>query len=378
MSRCAARPCRSSLSPSSLDTVLNTRIAYADPRFARTSVMFNEWDLDKDAAFDDNYDTPEGVLATLDQIRLVYDQPDVSYLLMKRNLVRLDQPVLAQAPIAFVLGLGPHRRPLAFDGDAALQLDGLAASDRDGLQALIWSHDSAPQTLALDLTDLAAELDGVPLAIDVSDGMGRVATLRAPDTHLSVVVPAQGYVMLHAGRSPADGGPVAALYARHVAWTPRTGEVTAPHGAGAYEPRTGTLIASVDGAAGVGAAGVVLRDVPEGYELDVTLDAGGLVADDGAVLAVRVDYLKGDDSLATTIYQDPRVPAALPDAPLFTGAAEPPTVVLRALPDHQPVRLAIGADEPRRWGNDRRVMISLVVAGVAEPTTVTARLSDAP
>ena len=70
---------------STLETVQNTRIAYDDPRFNTTTVMFNEWDINKSKlnGFDNNYNTPAGLISVVTQLKQIYDLPDVSYALFE-------------------------------------------------------------------------------------------------------------------------------------------------------------------------------------------------------------------------------------------------------------------------------------------------------
>ena len=87
---------------STLETIQNTRVAYADERFNRAPVMFNEWDIDKtaDIGFTTNYDTPQALMNVLDQVEIMMNQPDLSYGVRNGSLV------------ASVDGKGDQRRAL--------------------------------------------------------------------------------------------------------------------------------------------------------------------------------------------------------------------------------------------------------------------------
>lgn len=373
---------------STLETLQNTRVAYADPRFDRAPVMFNEWDVDKSKSngFDTNYDTPAGLVTVLDQLQVMLDQPDLAYVMMMRALFTAE-PVLAQAPIALLSKMPPHRRPVTFSSGRP-SLRGIAGGDAEGAAVLIWNHAAEAQAIDLDLRDLPAALvSGRASLIVESVAEGGVKSVEeravsAAEVRLDGLrVPASGLLMIRAGDGPPNrSGLVAAKYARHLQWVGRRGASSheAPHGMGHFDVRSGSLVASVDGAGGVGLAGVVLR-VPASYTLALRASSSGLPGPDaGAVLGVRVDYLKGEDSVAAVFHRDPRFTGAAPGATLVAGKAPVPQVRPLQLDEGKAIELRITDDAPPSWDAARRVLVSLLLVNPAGAATVEARLSDGP
>jgi hypothetical protein len=375
-------------SVSTLETIQNTRIAYADDRFNRSPVMFNEWDIDKSKknGFDENYNTAEGVVAVLDQVAIMLDQPDLAYALVMRGIFAPNTPPLVLAPLRFLGAMSPHRRRVDL-GAGFESLSAIAAGDRDGAALLVWNHDTQERVVSVDLRSLPSALVGANQALvvetmaDAAPRQVSSTTLVTPNLRLDALhVPARGVVMIHVGTGPTiKSGIVAAKYARHLQWCDRLGPTSfaAPHGMGAYDVRSSSLVASVDGKDGVGLAGVVLRGVPAAYSLQVTLTKSGLPLPVPSVaVAVRVDFMKGDQSLRTIVYRDADFSATPPPTTLVNGATLPPVERTQAFAEGVTRTLPITDDAPPGWGPERRVMVSLVLAGAPSASTVVARLRE--
>lgn len=377
---------------STLETVQNTRIAYDDARFNTTTVMFNEWDINKSKVngFDNNYNTPAGLISVLTQLKQIYDLPDVSYALLMRELFTASHETLVLPVLRQLDAMSAMRRPVVIAGTDQASLQGIAAGDAQNAVVLLWNRDTVAHKIDVELRALASALvaGSAQLVVEQVTTAATPTLLQTLDVTAATLnvaaltVPAQGLLLIRIGdRAPATNGLRAAQYARHFQWCDRLGRPAydAPHGMGQYEVRDGSLVASVDGSAGVGMSAVVLRAVPSSYALQIVTKTAGLPASSStAAVALRVDYLKADNSLQTVIYRDPRFTGALPAATFVTGTAPAPVMRELMLADDGTVTVPITADAPEAWGASRRLLVSLIVAGVAQPATVVAQLADAP
>lgn len=368
-----------------LEIVQNTRVAYADERFQLAPILFNEWDLDKGADFDTSYDSPARLVAFAARMGAIYDQPDVAYALLMRNL-------FAQSPLAFPIvewlcGMSPFRRVLAL-GDAAEGLAGIASGDDASLAILVWNDGEGDRPVTFDLQRMSPALvaSGGAITIETLSRGAPESTRTVPltSTELAldpVVVPRGGVVMVRVGSDVPQSAIRQARYARDRRWVGRRADGSPPRGMGHFDVRDGSLVVAVDGEGGVGVCGVVLADLPAvGAVLGAAIGTSGELTSPSAFLALRVDYLEGNattktvwirDSVVGAIAMPPMLPGWPPAGPAETTSAE--LVAGR-------VTFPVGAEAPASWSTAdagaRRIEVSLWLAGAEGPATVRARLDD--
>lgn len=383
--------------------VANARKAFAAARFNEAPLLFNEWDfdiprderpIDREAHFEAQYNRPEGVMRLAGLLKELVDQPDLSYVLLMRDVFR-SRP-LAFAPVAFLNAMSELRRPLAFQGGHP-GLDGLAAGDAASLQVILWNTDAArDQVLDLDLRALGAQVRGPGRSLrvrtlrapaDPAKGswveQTRVVAAEGPDLGLSrLIVPSQGFLLLEGGTAAPAQPPARMRFLRQRNWIDRgeRNQGEAPHGMGHYEVRSGSLIASADGPGGFGRIGVVLGAAggPDPARLAVDLEASDPAGLAGAA-GLRVEYLDGDRTLGSLSFLDPafRWPADAAMAPAAEAAGSETRIPLRS---GTRLVLEIDGHAPKGWatadGGARRVLLTLGVAGTKGHFTVRARLGD--
>lgn len=404
--------------------VKNSRMAFAASRFNTTPLIFNEWDfdiprneqrIDRKAHFDHQYNRPEDVVKLAGLLKDLIDQPDVSYVLLMRDVFR-SKP-LAYAPLAFINSMSELRRPLSLPANLSASqqtLEGLAAGDDGSMQLILWNHDRThDQLLDLDLMALGKGLVGPDKTINITtlkpiEDNGRwsweqkTIVLKSEQStlaHKDLRIPSLGFVMIQGGAVQSDKGlsqlGKQARYIRQENWIDR-GEHNhgeAPHGMGHYEVRTGSLIASADGQSSLGMVGVLLGGFNanatriDTATLRIDIDASGLASADrtssrvaSAAMAIRMEYLDGDKSLGTYTYQSPSFhwpeQVVAKNALLSLGGEQ------LVLQNGTQLVLEVGKHAPESWatadGGAHRMMVSLVVVASEGPATVRARLSDGP
>lgn len=370
----------------SSEVIQNSRIAYQASRFDAVSLLMNEWDFDKDKTYLEKYDTAAGAVSFLDHLAVALDAPDVSYVLVKGKLFSQDS--VAAWPARFLDRMAIQRRPAVVTGPGAADVQAIATGDQGSAALLIWNRGTASRRLSLRLSSMSPALVAQKVPLVVETVAGGAPTQQqfalASTTQVDVAIPGKGILLVHAGPPPAANRLTRADFARHKQWCKRSGSAP-PAGMGHYDVRSGTLVASVGSSAGLGLGGVVLKKVPSGaaYQISVDVTSAGLPASSATGhVAVRVDYLDGDASLRTVVYREASLTG--PD-PWAVVQAEWPAVTdlqprTASFADATSFTLPTGADAPAGWatadGGARRLLVSLAVAGMDGPATVTARLAD--
>ena len=383
-----------------LEIVLNSRIAYAHPRFLSMPVLINELDFKKKAewlgkSFREMYDSPSGLMQLLEILKTIIDQPDVSYALLMRNVFsqkikeKPERFNLSYYAVKWLNELPVHRRPIKFSGPGTGSLQGVAGSNANEARIIIWNTDEAGRSLNVDLRSLPASLEGKEISLHTMDG-GRplsvfLQSASSPVTSLrNLLIPKQGMVMVEIGKKQEQKTIKMARYARHYSLVPRTGTQAPPSGQGHYEIRKDSLVASTADNTGIGMASVVLAGVPENpeYSIDADLSVSGLPESSAeGALVMRVDYLDRNQSLSAQYFVAERHegPSRLDGVPFGFLPATHYSEKKVWIADGVTINLPIGQSAPEGWaiadGGQRRILVSLLLHGMG-PTTVVARLSD--
>jgi hypothetical protein len=344
---------------SSAELLQNSRLAYRSPRFNVAPTILNEFDFDKNDAFDVKYDTADGGMRLLDTLEPNLRAADVDAVLVKSRLYA--QPVLTQPVLLFLAGMSELSRPVTVTGAAGADLHVLATGDaHSSSSVLLWNPSPRAHTVRLELSSPAS------FTVRALDG-GVVATGPSP---LVVDVPSNGALMARAGTLP--GAPLAS-YARHVVWCDRSAGVEMPHGSGHYDVRSGTLTVGTAAASdGRGLAGVVLRHAPA--RLMATVDSSGLAP---GALSLRVDYLEGAATTATVYLVEPQG-SAWPALPGWRAAGATAQTVGTSFAT--PVTVDLELHAPPGWSSGaRRAQVSALLQGTpAGPAAARVSLVEVP
>ena len=372
---------------SSAEILGNARVAYSPDRFNLAPVVMNEFDYGKTGGsitFQEAYDSPDGLIAFLDLLELLSDQSDLDGVMLVRSLAA--QTVLASWPLRALGSMSELRRVPSVTGSGGPMVSVLASGDAATAGLIAWNHDTADQSVDLDLRGLSPSLVGQDLVVEVlTTGVPVVlppVTTTDATVIRGIVLPGHAMLFAHvASLGPQTPSFSQARWSRSLQWCDRQG-VSAPTGQGHVDGRTGSLIVGVQDATGVGLAALVLKDVPAtGYAPTLALAMSGVTA--SAVVTVRAEYLAGDATLETIELADPRFSSvapwqALAQWPNATGAVA--ITHPSSLDDQAVVTLPIGLDAPAGWasadGGRRRVRLSVLVAGSAVPAIVRATLRD--
>lgn len=385
----------------------NIRYALGGSRYNMSPLMMNKYDIHKKyggtprTAFEHNYNTPVGVGELLDNLKYLIEQPDLSYVLMKRNIYNRyangnPEGILAYEPIRFLNKMPAFQRKMTVKGNDAEDIHGLASSDSNRASILLWNKGSEEKSLKLDLKNLDRNLVRNHAKLTVTqikkkpdeDKVLKQLNIKSVDTTISLSIPANGIITVQAGKE--DDSPVLsyAKYARDQTWVPRLGKgkTGAPKGMGHYDKPSDRLIVSVNGSDGVGLAGVTLKDVPKGdhYNITATLSESGLPhSSKNGLLGIRVDYLDGNDSLKTVIYRDSRYRGAFPWNIMKQWQ---PLATLNTVKQKNrsfqngTVKMDVGREAPQQWTalnkDNRRIKVSLILQGIDNKASVQASLSD--
>ncbi|MCC2685870.1 MAG: Immunoglobulin I-set domain protein [Paenibacillaceae bacterium] len=381
------------------DIVENSRIAFGDSRFNLSPVFMNEFDFNKDMR-DEKYNKPDQVVQLMDMIKYIYEQPDVSYVLLKRNL--FNQKMLAYYPIQFLGDMPALRRNIVIGDGNTLAIQGLASSNDKAAAILLWNKGKTAQAIQLSLKNPDSRLINESSRLVVSTMAGTAPVMDremklTPDTHEVplLTLPAEGFLMIRieTQQEGTEEQPRISLsdYARHLVWVPRLdGRSTPPTGMGHYDIRSDSLIASVSDPSGVGLAAVILKNVPDqdrehqDYKLYANLSGSGLPAGNAStVVGLRVDYLDGDSSMQTVFYRDSRYTGAEP-WPLLEDWLPAKSEIRQevSLGNGDRVTLDIARQAPKGWaesdGGARRIQVSLILKAVDGTASIVAQLSDTP
>lgn len=372
-----------------LEIVKNARVAYADERFQMAPLLFNEWDLDKEESFDSSYDSAEKLASFVRQMKVLYDQPDVAYALLMRNI--FSKKPLVFPIVQFIDAMSPFRRVFA-TVEPAKGLYGIASGDDNHVAILAWNEEAGDRPVTFDLKNLSPKLinEGTSITVETISDKSPKLVRQVPVTEStmtldSVVVPSGGVVMIHAGNLEAPNGLARARYARDQRWVARQSDGSAPLGMGHYDVRDSSLVVGVADKDGMGVASVVVADVPAmAYEITADISMSGLSTSNAStMLSLRLDYLEGDTTTKTLLVHDPAISAATM-WPVLPGWPLPgPVEASEATMTHgSSVRVDVTAHAPPTWttadGGARRVAISLSLNGASGPATVRARISDMP
>ena len=378
-----------------LEIIQNARIAYANERFQDMPILINELGFKKISqwegkSFKEIYDSPSGLMQLQEILKVIMDQPDVSYALLTRNIFSQkikEQPerfTLSYYAVKWLNELPALRRPMKFSGPDKDFLHAIAAANANQVRIIIWNTNDAERTLSVDLKHIPETLEGKEIRLHtLGSGLPRssiVQSASSPVTSLrNLQIPPQGMVMVEIGKPEEPKMVKKARYARHYAFVPRTGTEAPPAGQGHYEIRKDSLIASTADNTGIGIAGVVFAGVPNdpGYSIDADLSASGLPASSAeGALVLAVDYLDRNQSVYSEYYlaRNHQGASLLEEEPDWGSSGKKVRMA-----DGVTIRLPIGQSIPEGWasadGGQRRILVSLLLYGIG-PTTVVARLSD--
>jgi hypothetical protein len=392
-------------------------------RFDRTPIIVTEYNYKKTDLFPDwtgesKYHLDSAQFREVMENYIYFlNQPDVAYLVTKLDG---DNGTTQQRRDLWLEAFGdlPEMRLAVTPTDS---LNALASfSPSLGLHAFIWNPTGQAATNIVQLAGLAnAGLDAsqaqffrlelnaqsnavwTPLwAGAVSNGVAGVTQSGAETWTVSTAANDILFVAINGNPTYTPGALTRtsrlrqARYGSHNAFVPRTtARVTdrfgrlvplRPPGMGHFDPISGTMTVGVENTNGVGLVGLALRDVPDDYLLRLDLQSLGLAPGQrgpDATLRLRVDYLDGETALKSVNLNESSFTGAgtFANVNWFPAAPEKVTMNWSFFADGA-VLLPLGDWHPIGWSaanaGRRRVRLSLFLAGVPQPATLVATVTD--
>ena len=371
------------------------RMALKNERFNKTPVILNRYKNKLADGSNGNsllYNTSEGISDWLDNIELIYNAPDISYL-----LVSSWKKVVANSwmwnDVADMLGqMHANRKQVSTPGSLTGKVKSLVSGDDDGISAILWNTTTATEQFTFNMDNIPASLQqGTQLKVYSLENNSRMTlesttAISGSGFNKQLSLSAYGVKFLKVEGSPETLSLANATYAKHEIYVDRyeTNPTQMPDGVGHYDVQSsklivGTNVAGVDVA---GLSGVILRDLPSAnYGIRAKINSFALPAPSNSTkLGLRVDYLDGDNTLKTVQYHSSDYGAS----GHFTNIDWRAKVDLLKIPsdfsNNGFVEMNISGNAPAAWANAdngaRRVQVSLLLRDAQAGSVVSATLDD--
>lgn len=370
------------------------RSGLVNDRYNKTPLMFNRYKHRlADGTKDNNsiFNTSAGISDMLDNIEILYNAPELSYVLWSNWKAAVNKGWMALDIMDITGQMKVHRKGATVTGGLEGQVKVLASGNNTGITIILWNTTSGSRQFVLNLQNLPVELrQNSTLELFSMENNSRMFlensfTVSGDTFSESINLAGYGVKFVRIAGQEEEQVLADATYAKHEVWVDRdnSNPTQVPGGAGHYDLQTGTLTVGTNAAGEdvAGLAGVIYRDLPPGdYTLKARLNSYSLpTANRNTKICLRVDYLDRESTLKTVYYYASGYGAS----GQFTNIDwRPKKDLVKIESDFSTgvVDLDISGNAPSGWlGADngaRRVMVSLLMRNALPGSVISATLSD--